>query len=136
MQFVPYLTFDGACEEAMRFYAELLGAEIQAMMKAEDTPASDPMGPEWAGRVVHAHIAQGDKLLMASDGPPGEPQSIAGVSVYFDVGDPAEGARIFKALSEGGAVTRPYAETFWAHRFGMVEDRFGVSWMISCEKPL
>jgi PhnB protein len=92
------------------------------------------MPSEWGDRIMHARLQVGDAVLMGSDSPPDRAESPKGFCVMLQIDDPAEGERIFRALGDGGTVQMPYEETFWAHRFGMVVDRFGIPWMINCEK--
>jgi PhnB protein len=135
MQMNPYLTFDGNCEEAFKAYERVLGGKIIAMMPHEGTPAEAHVPAEWRKKILHARLAFGDNVLMASDAPPGRFQKMQGFSVTLVVKDPAEAERVFNALAEGGTVTMALEETFWAVKFGMLIDRFGTPWMINCEKP-
>jgi len=128
-----YLYFDGHCEAAFKFYAQVLGGKIEAMMTHEGTPAAGQVPEEWRKKILHACLEFGDQVLMASDAPPDHFQKPQGFSINIAVKDPADAERIFKALSEGGDVTMPLAQTFWAKRFGMTVDRFGTPWMVNCE---
>lgn len=136
MRMNAYLIFNGQCEEAFRFYQRCLGGEIAALVRPGDVP--DGTGPPAGnpGRILHARLLVGDAVLMGSDGCPERPEAHGGFHVTVNVDDPTEAERIFHALAEGGAVRSPLEETFWAERFGMVADRFGVPWMINCEKPM
>jgi PhnB protein len=134
MQLNPYLLFDGQCETAFKFYEKLLGGKIIAMMTHEGTPAANSVPADWRGKIIHARLAIGDQILMGSDAPPAHQQKPQGFSVNISVNDPAEAERIFHALEENGTVTMPFGETFWATRFGMLVDRFGIPWMVNCEK--
>jgi PhnB protein len=134
MQLNPYLFFKGDCEEAFRFYERILGGQIVAMMTHEGTPAAEHTPAEWRGKIIHARMTIGDKVLMGSDAPPGHQQDMGAFSINVGVDDPAEAERIFHALAEGGTVRMPIQETFWAVRFGMLADRFGTPWMVNCEK--
>jgi PhnB protein len=137
MQMNPYLNFDGTCEEALTFYAKVLGGEIVAMFKGKDTPMADKMPPEGLDRVMHGRISVKGNLLMASDVPPQFKKDMQGFSVSITVEDPAEAEQVFGALSEGAqSVQMPLQETFWAWKFGMFVDRYGTPWMINCEKPM
>ena len=130
MRIDPYLYFDGVCAAAFRFYAGLLGGEPMLMPygDAPPYPGSDVVAPE---RIMHACLTLGDQYLMASDVPPGAPLPAAPHAfVSLGVDSDAEAERIFAALSEGGEVRAPMAETFFAHRFGMAVDRFGTGWMV------
>ena len=134
MQLNPYLTFNGQCEEAFKFYAQSLGGKIVAMMTHEGTPMAENTPPEWLKKIIHARVMVGDKILMGSDAPPDHYKPMQGFSVTLGIDEPAEADRVFHALSQGGTVTMPIQETFWARRFGMLVDRFGTPWMINCEK--
>ncbi|MGE0257636.1 MAG: VOC family protein [Alphaproteobacteria bacterium] len=135
MQLNPYLTFDGQCETAFRFYEQGLGGKIVAMMTYADTPMAEQTPPEMRGRIVHARLVVGDTVLMGSDAPSGRYEKMQGFSVALNIDEPERAERVFAALSAGGAVAMPIQETFWARRFGMLTDRFGTPWMINCEKP-
>ncbi len=133
MQINTYLMFPGTCEEAFKLYAKVLGGKIEAMMPHAGTPAEAHTPPEWKNKIMHARLSVGDQVLMGSDSPPqyqSKPQSF---SVSLGVNDPAEAERIYNALSEGGKITMPLGQTFWARKFGMFQDRFGIPWMINCE---
>jgi PhnB protein len=134
MQLNPYLTFDGQCEAAFRFYEQALGGTLVAVMTYADTPMAEQSPPEMRGRIAHARLVVGDNVLMGSDGQPGRHERMQGFSVTLTIDEPAE--RVFETLAAGGTVTMPIQETFWAHRFGMLVDRFGTPWMINCEKPM
>jgi PhnB protein len=136
MKWNPYLTFDGTCEEAFKFYEKTLGGKIVAMMPFGDTPARDHAPPAYRNKIMHARLDLGDHSLMGSDTLPDDPhKGIKGISIALQVATPNDAERIFKALSAKGTVQMPLAETFWATRFGMCVDQFGVPWMVNCEKP-
>ena len=130
----PYLHFNGQCEEAFTFYAEVLGGEIVAMMPHKGTPAEEHVPVEWRNKIIHARLMVGDKLLMASDAPPDRFDQPKGFSVTVGVDTAAEAERIYNTFAEGGTALVDMDETFFAERFGMVTDRFGTPWMILCEK--
>ena len=134
MEMNPYLTFNGQCEAAFKFYAQCLGGKIDAMIIHGGTPAEQHVPPEWRNKILHARLTMGDEVLMGSDAPPERYEAPRGFSVSLQVKNPAEAERIFQALAENGKVQMPFQETFWAHRFGMAVDRFGIPWMINCEK--
>ncbi len=136
MQWSPYLAFDGRCREAFECYEKWLGGKVVAMIPYGDMPTKEhvPTGSE--ARIMHARLVLGDQVLMGGDSHPKIPyQGIKGCSVAVQVKTQAEAERLFAALAEGGTVTMPIGETFWAVRFGMLVDKFGVPWMINCEKP-
>ena len=129
----PYLFFGGRCEEAVAFYRTAIGAEVEMLMRYSDSPEPQPEGRLPAGyenKVMHASFRIGETELMASDGC-GEDDTFGGFSLSLSVATEAEAERAFAALSEGGKVTMPLAKTFWSSRFGMVEDRFGMGWMVT-----
>jgi PhnB protein len=135
MQVNPYLLFPGQCEAAFRFYAKCLGGEIKAMLSHEGTPAADQVPAEWRKKILHACLDLGDGVLMGSDCPPSRQEKPQGFSVSLQVQQPAEAERVFHALAENGTVRMPIAETFWAVRFGMLVDQFGIPWMVNCPRP-
>ena len=133
MQVQPYLFFDGRCEEAVEFYRSTLGAEVAMLMRFKDSPeAHEPgMVPPGAGdKVMHASLRIGETTVLASDGRCEGRPSFQGFSLSLTVPDDPEAERLFAALADGGQVQMPLTKTFFASRFGMVADRFGVSWMI------
>ena len=128
----PYLNFGGRCEEAIEFYRKALGAEVRMMMRFNESPEKQPDLPEcFQAKIMHASLQIGDSVLMASDGRCEGAQSFEGFSISDTLPDEAEAERVFNALSEGGLVTMPLEKTFWAPKFGMLQDKFGVSWMVS-----
>ena len=129
-----YLHFNGQCEEAFKFYEQALGGRIEALLVHEGTPAADCVPADWRKKVMHARLVIGDQALMGCDAPPEHYREPSGFSVSLDVQDPREADRIFHELSNNGAVTMPIQETFWAVRFGMAVDRFGIPWIINCAK--
>lgn len=135
MQLNPYLMFNGQCEAAFKFYERCLGGKIEMMLTFGESPTTEPIPPEWRSKVMHARLVVGDKVLMGSDAPPDRYEGPKGFSVSLSVDDPAEAERIFHALEENGTVRMPLQETFWAVRFGMLVDRFGIPWMVNCERP-
>ncbi|SRR5579871_5289917 len=135
MELNPYLTFNGSCEAAFRFYEKSLGAKIEMMLTHGDSPIADQVPAHWRGKIMHARITIGGQTLMGSDAPPDRYQKPQGFSVALGVTDPAEAERMFKALAEGGTVSLALQQTFWAVRFGTLTDRFGIPWMINCEQP-
>jgi PhnB protein len=134
MQLNPYLTFNGQCEAAFKFYEQCLGGKIVAMLPHAGTPAEEHVPAEWRNKIMHARLIVGDDVLMGSDAPPDRYEATKGFSVTLGIDNPAEAERVFNALAEKGTVQMPIQETFWALRFGMLVDRFGIPWMINCEK--
>lgn len=147
MQVQPYLFFDGRCEEALEFYQKAIGATVGAMMRFSDNPDAQKSQESQdsgncagaaasAEQIMHAAFTVGDTLIMASDGVPAGEGGFKGIALSIAVKDDAEGKRLFEALAEGGQVQAPLAETFFATSFGMVVDKFGVSWMVVAAKPM
>ena len=131
---VPYLFFDGRCEEAIAFYKKALGAEVEMMMRFKDNPEKpgpDKVPAALDDRIMHACLRINGSSVMASDGcaQEGKPK-FQGFSLSVNAKDEAEADRMFAALADGGKVEMPLAKTFFAKRFGSVSDRFGVGWMV------
>jgi PhnB protein len=133
MQLNAYLVFNGQCEEAFKLYEQVLGGKILAMFTHAGTPAADQVPPEWLNKIMHVTLKVGDSVLMGSDAPPDRYTKPKGITVNIALNDVAEAERIFAALAEGGVVGMPIQKTFWAERWGMVIDRFGIPWMVNCE---
>lgn len=134
MQLNPYLTFNGRCEAAFGFYERSLGGKIVAMVPHAGTPAEQHVPSEWRNKILHARLMVGDEVLMGSDAPPDRYEEPKGISVTLQIEDPADAERIFHALAENGTVRMPIQQTFWAARFGMLVDQFGIPWMVNCEQ--
>jgi PhnB protein len=129
----PYLFFDGRCEEAIEFYRQALGAEVVMLMRFKDSPEPPQPGmcPPGSGeKVMHATLRIGDTMVMASDGRCEGKPNFQGFSLSLTVPTEAEAERFFTALTQGGQVVQPLTKTFFSPRFGMVNDRFGVCWMV------
>ena len=132
MQINAYLVFNGDCEDAFRFYADCLRAQLATLQRFGDTPGCEGMPASMKDKVMHVRLQAGDQVLMGSDNHPDHPyEGIKGCSIALSVDRAEEADRIFVELSQGGAVLMPMQETFWAQRFGMLADRFGVSWMVN-----
>jgi PhnB protein len=134
MQLNPYLTFNGQCEAAFKFYENALNGKIEMIMSHKDSPAAAQTPPAMRDKIMHARMNIGGMVLMGSDAPPNGFEGIKGFSVSLSVDTPSEAERIFKTLSDKGSVRMPLEKTFWAVRFGMLVDQFGVPWMINCEQ--
>ncbi len=132
MQVNPYLFYDGNCKAALTFYAKALGAKIDGMMSYGDAPPTMPMPPETRDFIMHARLTIDGEVIMAADAFPGHFKPAQGFAVSLLVPSPADAEARFKALSEGGTVTMPFAPTFFAKGFGTCTDQFGVPWMIYC----
>ena len=134
MDLNPYLSFNGTCEAAFKFYEEALGGKGIVIMKYRDSPMSSAVPPDWQDKVMHGHMFIGGQMIMGSDPSAShfsKPQGIT-LSLSTDKADEAE--RLFNALAVNAKVSMPLQETFWATRFGMLEDQFGIPWMVNCGK--
>ena len=133
MQAQPYLFFDGRCEQALEFYRSALGAEVTSLHRFKDSPEPHTPGmipPGAENKVMHASFRVGGTTVLASDGRCTGHPSFQGFSLSLTAADEAEAERRFASLADGGQVQMPLTKTFFSSRFGMVADRFGVSWMI------
>jgi PhnB protein len=134
MQVQPYLFFDGRCDEALEFYKKAIDAKVDMLMRFKDAPDQSTISPGSKDKVMHAAVHIGDTQVLMSDGRCLGKPNFQGFALTITAPDAAEGERRFNALGEGGQVQMPLAETFFASRFGMVADKFGVGWMILVEK--
>ena len=133
MHVQSYLFLEGRCEEAIEFYRRAIGAELLMLMRYSESPDAPPPGmlpPGSENKVMHAAVRIGDSTVMASDGQCSGSAKMTGFSLSLSVASDAEADRMFAALCEGGKVSMPLGKTFFASRFGMLTDRFGVGWMI------
>ena len=131
----PYISFKGNCEEAINFYKDRLGAELVFMQRYGESPMAGK-GPD--DKIMHCTIKIGDSVVMACDNvfEDQNPTTIGNnISLAIGSNDPAAAETMFDKLSEGGTVVMPMQQTFWAERFGMLTDKFGINWMFNCEKP-
>ena len=135
MQINPYLHFNGKCEAAFKFYEKCLGGKIVYSVTYGESPMADKVPAEQRSLIMHARLVVGDNVLMGSDVSGDRYEESKGYSISIGIETPEEAERVFKALSENGNVIMPIQETFWAQRFGMFHDQFGIPWMINCEKP-
>lgn len=137
MQIQPYLFFDGRAEEAIEFYKNKLGAKLDMMMRFKDNPDQPPpeaVPGENGEKVMHASLRIGDAALMLSDGHCQGKPTFSGFSLTLNASNEAEAERLFGALAEGGQVQMPLGKTFFAPKFGMVADKFGVGWMVIADQ--
>jgi PhnB protein len=134
VQLNTYLHFNGNCDEAFRFYEKVLNAKIEMRSTYGDSPAGAQTPEAMKGRIIHARIRIGDTIVMGSDAPPERFSPPQGFSLSLGTKTPQEAETVFAALSGGGQVHMPMAESFFAQRFGMLVDRYGVPWMVICEK--
>ena len=138
MELITYLTFDGTCKEALDFYVETFGAEITMSSPFSDLPPDPNMPPlseDAADRILHARMTIGGTQIYASDSFPGQPVQHGGFSLSAQFDDVSQAEKAFAALSDGGTVTMAAGKTFWAEYFGVVTDKFGVSWMVNVDLP-
>jgi PhnB protein len=131
-----HLHFKGNCREAFRFYAEVLGGRMVFAMTYGESPAAAETPPEMRDQIIHARLDLGEQFLLGCDTPPDRYLAPQGFNVMAAVEQPAQAEELFRALACDGVVTMPCQETFWAQRFGMCTDRFGIPWMVNCAKPL
>eukprot|EP00898_Chlorokybus_atmophyticus_P002356 jgi/Chlat1/3120/Chrsp21S03347 len=135
MKILAYLSFNGDCEAAFKFYERCLGGKA-TLMTHKSAPIDTQVPPEWENKIMHAALMVGNEaVLMGGDPPPSHYTKPQGFCVNLSVDKAEEAEKLFQALSEGGTVTMPLAPTFWAQRFGMFTDRFGIPWMINSEAP-
>lgn len=132
MNVQPYLSFEGRCQEALDFYKSAVGAKIDVVMQFKDAPSDVQMqiSPESKGKVMHSAFRVGDTQIMATDGQCNGMSQFSGISLTIKAASNAEAEKLFAALGNGGTVTMPMSETFFAHRFGMLADKFGMPWMV------
>ena len=127
------LSFDGQCEAAFKLYERCFNGKITFMLTWGDSPMAKNAPPEWSSKIYHATLSMGNTRIQGSDSAPGSYESPRGFAISLNPpGDDAE--RLFAELAEGGTVGMPIQETFWAHRFGVVTDQFGIPWIINSEK--
>ena len=130
-QFDAYLTFDGTCTEAMRFYERTLGGKVEILLTGGQSPMAAQLPPGMADRVLHARLTVDGQVLMASDSWPGQPyEGMKGFSISLIYPSNERARQMFDALSQGGTVVMPMQKTFWSEAYGMVTDRFGTPWMV------
>ena len=135
MQVSPYLSFNGQCELAFRLYERSLGGQRGPIFRYGGSPMEDQVPPDWHDKIMHGSIAIGGLVLMGADVVPASYEEPKGFSLSLQMADVAEAERIFQDLSQNGRVVVPLETTFWAARFGMVVDPFGIPWTINCEEP-
>ena len=134
MRVSPYLRFNGHCEAAFKFYEKALGGKIEIMQTFGASPGGEQMPSKSRDKIMHATLRIGESVLMGSGSTPEEFETPQGFSIALTIDDRKAAERAFAALSQGGTVEMALQETFWASRFGMLTDRYGVAWMISCAK--
>ena len=133
MQANAYLSFNGDCEAAFTFYVQHLGGSLGQIFRYAGTPMADTVPADWQDKVMHGSVTVGGQTFMGADVAPERYEEPKGFTLSLHVNGAAESERVFHALAEGGRVVMPLEQTFWAERFGMVVDRFGMPWLINCE---
>lgn len=134
MRVTTYLSFNGDCEAAFQLYERCLGGRIGAVFRYGGTPLAGDVPPEWSDKVMHASVTVGEQVLMGADVAPDRYEAPKGISLSVHTESVEDAERVFRELGNGGRVVMPLERTFWAPRFGMVVDRFGVPWLISAEE--
>ena len=135
MRLNTQLNFDGNCRAAFEYYAKCLGGKITLAMTYGESPMAAQVPAGDHGKIMHAALEIGGQLLTGADVPAGRYGKPQGFDVLLSLENADEAERIFQALEDGGSVQMPMQQTFWALRFGMVTDRFGIPWMVNCGKP-
>jgi PhnB protein len=135
MNVQPYLFFNGQTEQALDFYKKAVGAKVSMLMHFRDAPDQSNCSADMKDLVMHTTFTIGDTEIFASDGMGKSKPNFDGFSLTVNVKDEAEAEKTFKALAEGGSIAQPLIETFFARRWGMLKDKFGVHWMVIASKP-
>ena len=133
MQMITYVNFPGSCEDAFSFYVASLHGRLGEIFRYAGSPMAGEVPADWQDKVMHGSMTVGDHVLMGSDVAPDRYEQPQGFSLSLQLDDTAEAERMFRELSEGGRIVMPLEQTFWAARFGVVVDRFGIPWTINCE---
>lgn len=132
MNVSPYLDFNGDCEAAFKFYEQCLGARLGPIFRYEGTPLADQVPAGWDQKVMHASLTLGNQVLLGTDVVPDRYQIPRGVSLCLELSDTREAERMFQQLAAKGTIILALAQTFWAVRFGIVADQFGITWLVNC----
>ena len=133
MQMTTYLSFRGECEEAFRCYEATLGGRVGPIFRYLGTSLASQVPADWQDKVMHGSTTIGDQVLMAADVAPEGYEEPKGISLSLQMNDTSEAERVFNELAKGGRIVLPLEKTFWAARFGMLVDRFGIPWLINCD---
>jgi PhnB protein len=133
MQVTTYLSFNGQCEAAFKFYEQCLGGQIGPIFRYAGSPMANTVPADWSEKVMHGSVTVGGQVLMGGDVAPDRYEQPKGVSLSIQITSADEAERIFRALAEDGKVVVPLEKTFWAERFGMIVDRFGIPWLVNCD---
>jgi PhnB protein len=134
MEMSPYLSFKGDCEAAFKFYERCLGARSGPLFRYGGSPMAGEVPADWSEKVMHGSLTIGDQMLMGGDVAPDRYEEPKGFSLSLQITSVPDAERIFHELSQDGKVIMPLEKTFWAARFGMVVDRFGIPWLVNCEE--
>lgn len=136
MRVIPYFDFNGRCDEAIAFYKKAVDASVPFLMRFKDSPDPNSCAPGSEEKVMHCSIQVGETELFASDGRNSGRTNFEGIMVSLSVDNDDDADRYFNALADGGKVAMPLTPTFFASKFGMVDDKFGVHWMVIRQKPM
>lgn len=128
-----HLIFDGQCEAAFRRYQAVLGGAITVLLRFGESPLGAQVPADWQARILHANLQIGALSLLGSDAFPGTYARPQGFAVTLGLAEPAEAARVFEALADGGQIQMPFQPTFWTPGFGVLVDRFGIPWEVNCD---
>jgi PhnB protein len=134
MQMSPHLSFNGQCEAAFKQYARCLGGQVGQLFPYGESPMAAEVPADWKNKVMHGSVTIGDQMLMGADVTPDRYEAPKGITLSIQIANVAEAERIFRDLAEGGTIVMPLEQTFWAARFGVLVDRFGIPWQINCEQ--
>jgi PhnB protein len=133
MDVCPYLDFNGDCEAAFTFYEQALGGTLGPIFRYAGTPLAHQVPADWQDKVMHASITVGNQVLMGADVAPERYEAPKGFSLSLQLNDTTQAEHMFRELSDKGRIVAPLEPTFWAARFGVVVDRFGIVWTINCD---
>jgi len=133
MQVNPYLSFNGQCEAAFKVYEQCLGGQLGPIFRYAGSPMDGQVPADWQDKVMHGSVTVGGQVLMGGDVSPDRYEQPKGFSLSVQITSTTEAERIFEELSKDGTIVMPLEKTFWAARFGMLVDRFGIPWLINCE---
>ena len=133
MQMNPYLSFNGDCEAAFKLYEQCLGAKLGPIFRYGESPMADQAPANWSDKIMHGSLTIGDQLVMGADLVPEKYEQPKGISLSLQIQSTDEAERVFQELSKDGTVVMPLEKTFWAERFGVLVDRFGIPWLVNCE---
>ncbi|HEY7499295.1 MAG TPA: glyoxalase/bleomycin resistance/extradiol dioxygenase family protein [Vicinamibacterales bacterium] len=135
LQMTTYVNFKGDCEAAFKLYEQCLGAEPGPIFRYGGSPMEADAPPDWSEKIMHGSVTIGGQVLMGADIVPDRYEEPKGIQLSLQLSSVADAERIFRELSSGGRIAMPLEKTFWAERFGILTDRFGIPWLINCETP-